>query len=403
LWKLYGGFYDPTMSSIANMFGRDGTRAALATADRTGSRIQVLYRPVEDLKLDPVNPRMHTAQQVRQTARSIETFGFNVPVLVDTNLKVIAEHGRIMAAKVLGKTEIPTIQIDHLNEDQVRAFAIADNRLSEISTWDDRLLGEQLKALSEVELDFDLEVTGFAKGEIDLRIEGLEFAPEGAPDPADELPPVIGPQVSRAGDLWLLGRHRVYCGDALSDPAFDALTQGEMAAMVFTDPPYVKIDGNVSGLGAVQHREFKMASGEISESTFTAFLTRAFEKLRRYSNDGSIHYICMDWRHMGEFLAAGRDTYDELKNVLRMGEGQRRHGQLVPLAARIDFCLQARPRRAPKQRATWSVRPQPHQRVALPMRELVLEVERRGHLLALHPTVKPVAMVADAIMDVSAR
>jgi ParB-like chromosome segregation protein Spo0J len=159
-----------------------GTAKALFPPGRTEPQPHTgTLPPLEDLKLDPANPRVHTAQQVRQIARSIKAFGFNVPVLVDTNLKVVAGHGRILAAKKLGCAEIPTIRIDHLSEAQVRAFAIADNRLSEIATWDDKLLAEQLKALSEVELDFDLEVTGFAMGEFDLRIEGLEVTPEGAP------------------------------------------------------------------------------------------------------------------------------------------------------------------------------------------------------------------------------
>jgi hypothetical protein len=270
------------VSSISKLRARHPKRAAFATGSAPCGRIQVLYRPVEDLKLDLNNPRIHTRQQLGQIARSIQTFGFIVPVLVDTNLKVIAGHGRILAVKELGWTEIPTIQLDHLSEAQARAYMIADNRLTEIATWDDTLLGEQLKSLSEVELDFDLEVTGFTMGEIDLRIEGLEVTPEGAPDPGDALPPTTGPLVSSAGDLWLLGRHRIYCGDALDDRAYEALMQGEGAAMVFTDPPYnVKIDGNVSGLGAVQHGEFAMASGEMSEAEFTAFLTRACAQLAR--------------------------------------------------------------------------------------------------------------------------
>ena len=291
-------------------------RRDAGAGESTPRDIAIVYQPVSALKLDPRNPRVHGPKQIRQIARSIEAFGFVVPILVDASGKIIAGHGRISAAQLLGWSEVPTICLDHLTEAQVKAFMIADNRLTENSTWDDRLLAQHLKDLSLLELDFSLEVTGIAMGEIDMRIEDLEVTPAAAPDPGDALPPAAGPQVSRAGDLWLLGRHRVYCGDALDDGAYDALMQGDTAAMVFTDPPYnVKIDGNVSGLGAVQHREFAMASGEMSESEFTAFLTRACATLARHSDEGSIHFICMDWRHMGELLAAGREAYAELKNV----------------------------------------------------------------------------------------
>src|SRR5215467_9705573 len=179
-------------------------------------RVAVVYRPIAELKLDPHNPRVHSPRQIRQIARSIEAFGFNVPVLVDSNLRVIAGHGRILAAKQLGFGELPTILINHLSEVQARAFMIADNRLTENSVWDDRLLAEQLHDLSLLDLDFSLEATGFEMGEIDLRIESLDSTAAGD-DPADSVPAaaISGPSVTRPGDLWLLGEHRVYCGSAL--------------------------------------------------------------------------------------------------------------------------------------------------------------------------------------------
>jgi hypothetical protein len=272
------------------------------------NRVELVYRPVSALKLDPSNPRLHSRRQVHQIARSIQAFGFNVPILVDAQLKVIAGHGRVLACAELGLTEVPTVRLEHLSEAQARAFMIADNRLTENSEWDERLLAEQLKELSTMELDFSLEATGFEVGEIDLRIEGLTPEPE-RDDPADVLPEVqTGPAVTRPGDLWLLGPHRVLCASVLEEGAYPALMQGETAAMVFTDPPYnVRIEGNVGGLGAIHHREFAMASGEMSEAEFRAFLSRACSLLARHSVEGSLHFICMDWRHMGELLAAGRE------------------------------------------------------------------------------------------------
>ena len=293
-----------------------GKRPGADEVDMAGSRVAIVYRTIAELKPDPNNPRVHSPRQLRQIARSIEAFGFNVPVLIDAERKVIAGHGRLLALQQLGRIEVPTIRLEHLSAAQARAFMIADNRLTENSTWDERLLAQQLQELSLLELDFSLEATGFELGEIDLRIEGLQSGAGDREDSADEVQIASGPAVSRTGDLWLCGRHRVYCGSALDPAAYAALMQGERAAMVFTDPPYnVPIQGNVSGLGAVKHREFVMASGELDETQFAAFLTRACSLLAAHSAPGALHYICMDWRHMGELLTAGREAYAELKNL----------------------------------------------------------------------------------------
>lgn len=365
---------------------------------------RVLLRPIAELKLDPRNPRVHTARQVRQIASSIRSFGFNVPVLVDRNLKVIAGHGRILAAQQLGLTQVPVIRLEHLTEAQARAFMIADNRLTEIATWDDQVLAEQLKNLAAAELDFDLEVIGFDMGEIDLRIQGLEQLQVGEADPADKMPSSLGPQVSRPGDLWLLGSHRVYCGNALDDISYQALMQGEKAAMVFTDPPYnVKIEGNVSGLGAVRHREFAMASGEMSASEFTKFLTRACKLLAEHSAQGSIHFVCMDWRHMRELLAAGGEGYAELKNVCVWAKDTPGMGSLYRSQHELVFVFK-HGRDAHRNNIRLGQYGRNRTNIwRYPSASSFSKAGEEGNLLVLHPTVKPVAMVADAIMDVSAR
>jgi ParB-like nuclease domain/DNA methylase len=279
--------------------------------------LALVYRPIAELKRARSNPRIHSKKQIRQIASSIKAFGFLVPVIIDRLGAVIAGHGRVMAAEFLGLTQVPTICVEHLNEAQIKAFMIADNRLTENSTWDDRLIAEQLKELSLLDLDFDIEVTGFNTGEIDLRIEGFTSESEGTEDAADALSvPEAGPPVTRLGDLWLLDRHRVCCGSALEDAALAALMQGKKAAMVFTDPPYnVAIDGHVSGLGAIRHREFPMASGEMNEAEFLAFLRQVLSLLILYSARGSLLFVCMDWRHLFELLAAARQVYIELKNL----------------------------------------------------------------------------------------
>jgi DNA modification methylase len=369
--------------------------------DKAARQVQVIYRPISELKLDPKNPRAHSPRQVRQIARSIETFGFNVPVLVNAKGKVIAGHGRILACQLLGHTEVPTICLEHLSEAQAKAFMIADNRLTENSTWDDRLLAEQLKELSELELNFSLEATGFEMGEIDLRIEGLAVDPEDD-DPADALPESpSGLPVTRPADLWLLNRHRVYCASALEESSYAALMQAEQAAMVFTDPPYnVAIAGNVSGLGATRHREFAMACGEMDEAQFTAFLTQACTLLARHSVDGGLQFVFMDWRHLGELLAAGRSVYTELKNVCVWIKNHTGMGALY--RSRHELVFVFKHGRAPHRnniqlgrfgRDRTNVWPYPSPRT----------LSEEGNLLAMHPTVKPVRLVADAILDCTAR
>src|SRR5215472_13968066 len=210
--------------------------------------LQVVYRAIGEPKPDPKNSRLHSKKQIRQIANSVATFGFNVPVLVDADLNVIAGHGRLLACRELGVAEVPTVCLDHLSPAQISAFMIADNRLTEIATWDDRLLARQLKDLALLGLDFNLEVTGFEMAEIDLRIAFEEDIPAQDDDPADALPEVSpGPTVSKPGDLWLLDRHSVLCGNALDPAAFAALMGQRRAGIVFTDPPYnVPIDGHAS-------------------------------------------------------------------------------------------------------------------------------------------------------------
>jgi len=252
-------------------------------------RIAVRYRAIAELELDPANPRLHSKKQVRQIAASIAAFGFNVPILVDAQSKVVAGHGRILACLELGLIEVPTICLDHLSAVQAKAFLIADNRLTENASWDEPLLAQQLKELCLAELDFGIEATGFEMAEIDMLIENLSPAPVGEDDPADALPPPGGPAVTQTGDLWLLGSHRLLCANALEQSAYTALMGERKAAMVFTDAPYnVPITGHVSGKGAIEHREFAMACGEMGALEFTAFLTQVCELLAQHSVDGAI-------------------------------------------------------------------------------------------------------------------
>ena len=366
--------------------------------------LKIVYCRIDALKPDPANPRRHTRKQVRQIAESIKAFGFNVPILIDRYGNIIAGHGRWLAGREFGMTEVPTLCLDHLTPAQARAFMIADNRLTEISVWDDRLLARQLKELSLVGLDFDIEVTGFEMGEIDLRIASLDDPAQAEADPADVVPEIPATPLSKLGDMWLLHRHRLLCGSALDSAVFAALMGEERAATAFIDPPYnVRIDGHAGGLGAIHHRPFPMASGEMDRSQFTAFLGQAFRNLTAFSIDGSIHFVCMDWRHVEELLAAGREAYDELKNICvwvkdnaGMGSFYRSRHELV--------CVFKHGRNGHRNNIQLGQFGRNRSNVwHYPGANSFARYSEEGNLLALHPTVKPVAMVADAILDCSAR
>jgi DNA modification methylase len=295
--------------------------------------------------------------------------------------------------------------LDHLTPAQARAFMIADNKLAEIATWDDRLLAEQLQELSVHGLDFNIEVTGFEMGEIDLRIASLDQPPERDDDPADAMPEALaGPALSQNGDLWVLDRHRLLCGSALETAAFAALMGEEQAAMGFTDPPYnVPIEGHASGLGATHHRPFPMASGEMDSTEFMSFLSEAFRNLAAFSFDGSIHFVCMDWRHVEELLAAGRAAYGELKNLCVWVKDNAGMGSLYRSQHELVFVFKhgRSGHRNNVQLGRFGRNRSNIWRYAGANSFARCGEER--NLLALHPTVKPVAMVADAILDCSAR
>lgn len=274
---------------------------------------QIEQLPIASLKPWKKNARTHSKKQVRQIAESITRFGFTNPVLIDKENTILAGHGRVEAAKLLALQDVPCIRLEHMTPQQKRAYVLADNKLALNAGWDDEILAEELKELL-LQDEFSIDITGFSIAEVDHIIE--ESAKEETGDPrADQLPNEV-PTRSKPGDLWQLGKHRLICGNSLDPSVIDELMDNKKAQMVFTDPPYnVPIDGHVCGSGTIKHREFAMASGEMSEQQFTQFLRTAFENMVAHSVDSSIHFICMDWRHMQEVLAAGK-VYAELKNLI---------------------------------------------------------------------------------------
>lgn len=372
------------------------------TAGET-KNLKVSQVPISTLHPDPHNPRVHTPKHIQQIAKSIKAFGFNVPLLVDGQFQVIGGHGRLQAAKLLGWSEVPVISLEHMSKTQLRAFALADNRLCEVSTWDSRLLGQQLKTLSEAELDFDLDALGFDLPEIDLRIQALDGMGEEEPEsvaPSDDLLVVTQP-----GDVWQLGPHRIVCGSALEAATYDALMQGQQAAITFTDPPFnVKIAGNVGGKGKIQHAEFVMASGEMSRVEFTAFLAQTLQGIKAHSAPGALLYVCMDWRHLTELSTAGESQGLELKNLCVWTKNCGGMGSLYRSQHELIFVYKNGRGEAHVNNVQLGRFGRNRTNVwAYDGANSFSRKSEEGNLLACHPTVKPVALVMDAILDASDR
>jgi DNA modification methylase len=362
--------------------------------------LEVEAVPASALKPYPSNPRTHSKKQVCQIAKSIKTFGWTNPILIDGEGGVIAGHGRLEAAKQLGIQQVPTIKLEDMSEAQKRAYVIADNKLAENAGWDTEILAIELQALTEIDLDFDIETIGFEMGEIDVLIDGLCDDDDGA-DQVPEIDRTLSP-ASQLGDLWQLGEHRLLCGDSLEVAFYTRLLAGELAEMVFTDPPYnVPIDGHVSGLGAVKHAEFAMASGEMSEAEFTSFLENALANLSAVSVDGAIHFVCMDWRHLFELLVAGRAVYSELKNLCVWAKSNGGMGSLY--RSRHELIAVFKHGTSPHINNVELGRFGRNRTNVWEYAGINAFGAKRDEELAMHPTVKPVALVEDAIKDCSRR
>ena len=361
--------------------------------------LRIEYKDPRGLNPRARNPRIHSAKQVRQIAASIAQFGFVSPILVDSTDGIIAGHGRVAAAKLLGMCDIPTVQVDHLSPAQIRAYVIADNKLAENAGWDRNLLALELQELS-VELHFDVAVTGFETGEIDILIGELG---QTEPEAADNVPEIdrSKPAISRLGDLWRIGEHVLFCGDALDKISYRSVLGSKKAQMIFTDPPYnVPVAGHVSGKGKVKHREFAMASGEMTSADFTKFLKATFDRLEACSIDGSIHFICMDWRHMGEVLAAAT-SYSELKNLCVWAKTNAGMGSLYRSQHELVFVLKSG--KAPHINNVELGRFGRNRTNIWSYAGVNTFGKNRDAELAMHPTVKPLNLVADAILDCSKR
>jgi DNA modification methylase len=364
----------------------------------------VIDANVWELLPAPGHARRHPATQIRDLARSIETFGFNTPVLVDEANRLLAGHARVEAVKRLGWDTVPAVRVSDLSEAQKRAFVLADNRLCERGAWDDELLAENFRILDGLDLDFDLDVTGFSTTEID-RLLGLEVVGE-AEEPDGPMLPDAGPPISKPGDLWEMGPHRLYCGDSLAAASYAALMGDRRARMLLTDPPYNVRARHIGRRAAVTHGDFLAGAGELDDAGFVDFLATTFGHARAVSLDGALAYVFMDWRHSWHVLEAGRRVFDDLKNICvwnktngGMGSLYRSKHELVVVfkAGRAAHVNNVELGRHGRDRTNvWN-------HAGANSLGGVVEDATRTETLETHPTVKPVKLLADAILDVTRR
>jgi DNA modification methylase len=356
--------------------------------------------PIADVQLPKRLIRTHSKKQIKQIANSIVAFGWTYPILVDEQDNVIAGVGRYLAAKQLRIENVPVIAVTELSSAEKRALALADNKIAANAGYDRAMLAEELGELAILlpEYDLDIEITGFEPAEIDNLME--DFSDPEA-DPADRLPSPSEPGISRRGDLWELGNHRLFCGDALDPISYGQLMDSDRATMTIADPPYNVRVKDIQGRGEIKHREFAQGSGEMSRAEFTDFLKRAMSLAARHSTKGSLAYWCMDWRHLQEIQSAGEDIYGPLTNLIVWAKTNGGQGSLYRSAHELIllFKVGGGPhlnnvelgKHGRNRTNVWTY--------------AGVNTFRAGRMadLSAHPTVKPVALVADAMRDCSRR
>jgi DNA modification methylase len=353
--------------------------------------------PVDDCKPLGRETRKHPPQQIRKLAASLERFGFVLPIVLDVRQRVVAGWGLVLAARQLGLGEVPAVSLTDLSDADLRVLRLALNRIADDADWDREALALEFSDILELDPDADLTLSGFAMGEIDVALDG-----DGR-DEEDDLP-IVDEQVvpvTRPDDLWILGDHRLLCGNALEADSYDRLLRADKVDMMFADPPYnLKIEGHVSGLGTVKHADFAMASGELTSAEFEGFLKTALDHAANRSVDGAIHYVCIDWRHQREMLAAGQ-VYGELKALCIWAKSNAGMGSLYRSQHELIFVF-----KVGKGAHVNNIALGRYGRHRSNVWDYVGQNALSGtgkSKLGLHPTVKPVAMIADAMRDCSNR
>lgn len=356
--------------------------------------------PIGSLRPHPRNARTHSKKQIALIKGSIEKFGQIRPVIVDDEDTILAGHGFIEAARLAGLTHVAVVRFSHLSETQKRAYLIADNKIAEQAGWDREILAIELGELIELLPAEDLEVTltGFAVPEIDLLLADMAASRSGSDDILPALPQNA---ITMLGDVWLLGRHRLSCDDARKSESFARLMKGTLAVAVFCDPPYNVRVRSIAGRGQIQHPEFAFASGEMRPAQFRRFLCDTLGNGIRVSTESAVHFVCMDWRHIGELIDVGREVYDTMLNLVvwnktNAGQGSfyRSQHELIGV-----FRSGGRPHRNNVELGRFGR----NRSNVWTYAGVNTFGKDRMKSLAAHPTVKPVALVADALLDCTAR
>lgn len=371
----------------------------------SNEQIKIEYIDLGNINPYKGNPKLHDEKQIQQIVKSIDRFGFNNPILIDEKSEVIAGHGRLLAANMLKLKKVPVVRLIHLSEPEKRAYRIADNKLSENGQWNADLLKLEFSEIEKLALNLEnelnLDITGFDFKEIDVLL-AEDKTSEKANAKLNSVPYVPKNEiVSRQGDIWLLGTHKIICGDSLNKETFDRLLDGKLANMVFIDPPYnVKIQGHVCGAGQIKHKEFAFASGEMDEVEFTSFLKKAIENISKYSVESSVHYICLDWRHIYELLSASRDIYSKMLNMVVWSKKNGGMGSFYRSQHELIFVFQNG-----KGSHVNNIELGKHGRYRTNVWQYagVNSFGKEQDNLKMHPTVKPVELVRDAILDASKR
>jgi DNA modification methylase len=362
---------------------------------------QIEMAPIESLKPNSRNARTHSRRQIKAITKSIKAFGFLNPVLIGKDTTIIAGHGRVEAAKRLGLTEVPVLRIEHLSEDEKRAYVLADNKLALLAGWDNEILAIELQHLTEIIDSIDIAVTGFEMPEIDLIIEGAKRA---SPEDTIEAIDRSGPSVTREGDIWRLRDHMILCGDALKMASCAALMNEGVANVLFADPPYnVPISGFVSSSDRLAHREFEMGVGEMTEEAFIAFLRAAMTCASRFSAPGAVQFWCQDWRHQFELLTAARMAGLEHLNTCVWVKD---NGGMGSLYRSRHECVGVFKIPGARHRNNVELGKHGRNRTNVweyPGAATFSKTSEEGRLNELHPTVKPAALIADALLDCSIR
>lgn len=360
---------------------------------------QVSYQAIGELEAYKKNARVHAPKQIAQIKQSIESFGFIVPITVDRGGNVIAGHGRLQAAKELGLKRVPVIQVDHLDETQVRAYRLADNKIAENATWDEALLRIEISELVELELtgelSFDVGTLGFETAEIDLLLHNQEDD-----TPLEIVEEPKGSVVARLGDIWELGVHQIACGSSLEKDVLTSLMSGVSASLVLTDPPYnVPVQGHVRVTGKTRHKEFGMASGEMTEAEFTDFLSSALGNALSVSARGAIVMTFMDWRHLDDLNAAAKSVGLKQINLCIWVKNNGGMGSLY--RSQHELCsIYKTPGEQHQNNVQLGSMGRYRTNVWSYAGVNTFGRNRKADLVD-HPTVKPIAMIEDAIRDVT--